>query len=475
MAEKKSMPLLPGSTEPEIVGTIGELLNRFKDRIVKSLPRYIDPERFTRIVLTTLRQNEFLQKCSVESIVGAVMEAAADGLELDGVEAAMVPYWNKELGTFEAQYQEMYQGLLKEMRRSGEIVAIHAHEVYEGDLFKVTYGSHPEIVHEAKWEKTTDDAITHWYAVFDLKTGGQQFDVMTRDEMLRHRERSKSFQREKNSPWKTDLKMMGRKTILRRGMKLCPTDDHAREVLARSEQRDVVFEVVPIDTAPPADKKQPPALEAAKTLFGEVTRWFRHTGADDPKSDATKLLRAAVPKESMVDWNDQDVVQAREQFVAYTRKPPTAAKPREAEAPPPDPPAEAPPKDQEPPPPQPADAFVEPPPTPAVPPTDPPKEPKEKKPAKLAEKRDLSGAAKAMRRWCAEVDVEDPSTQEDYIERYWRELGAEDGQHVTEELFGKVRRAGDTEEVFKVLVRGWADDARKAAAGGTEGGEAVAK
>lgn len=474
--EKKPVPLLPGSTEPEMIGTVGELLNRWRDRIVRSLPKYIDPERFVRIVLTTLRQNEFLQKCSPESIIGSVMEAAADGLELDGVEAAMVPYWNKDLGSFEAQYQPMYQGLLKVCRRSGEILAVHAHEVYEGDVFRVQYGSHPEVSHEPRWETSDEEKITHWYVVFDLKSGGQQCEIMPRAEMLDHRKHSRSFQREKNSPWKTNLKMMGRKTVLRRGMKLVPTDDHAREVVARDDQRELVLEAVPIEAMAPAPQKQPPALEAAKTLFGEVARWFRHTGADDPKGEATKVLRSAVPKESMVEWDGEDVVAARTAFDALVRKGPAEPPAAAAEAPPPAPPpaaaageTTAPPKQdapEAPPEPPPAahaeDAFVE-------KPTAAPPAPKDEPPAKLAGKRGLEGAAKAMRRWCSEVGVDDPSSQEAFIDRYWRELGAPDADHVPEALFDRVRKAADTEDTFKVFAREWA---RETAAAPTEGGAA---
>ena len=236
MAEPKQ---LPGAVEPEAVVQVGSLLARWRSKILQALPKYIDPERFTRIVLTTIRQTPVLQKCSVESIMGAVMEAAADGLELDGVDAAMVPYWSDELHCFEAQYQSMFQGLLRLCRRSEEVKAVHAHEVYQGDRFEVRLGSKPEIEHVPAWLGKDDGDITHFYVVFDLANGAQQFEVMTRAQVETIMKRSKSYQKKgAKSAWGTDFGMMGRKTVLRRGMKYAPTDDHAKEVASRDERRE---------------------------------------------------------------------------------------------------------------------------------------------------------------------------------------------------------------------------------------------
>lgn len=463
MAEPKQ---LPGAVEPEAVVQVGSLLARWRSKILQALPKYIDPERFTRIVLTTIRQNPILQKCSVESIMGAVMEAAADGLELDGVDAAMVPYWSDELHCFEAQYQAMYQGLLRLCRRSENVKAIHAHEVYEGDVFRVALGSKPYIDHEPQWQNSSDDKITHLYVVFDFKDGAQQFEIMTREQTEVIMKRSKSYQKKgAKSAWGTDFGMMGRKTVLRRGMKYAPTDDHVREVASRDERREFTSTAEVAQDGVLEQPRQSPALEQAKMLFGEVKKWCRATGESDPQGAATKLLRAAVEKDSMIEWTEGDVVAARQHFEEASRpkaqeqaaKKPKGKTAAKDEPPPEEPPAPEPPSGgEDPAAPSPAGEqaamFGE-----GLPPKA-AEETKPEKPVEYAKPKDIEAAIKAMRRWCSNIGVDAPPDQDAIVVLFWREMGAPDLDHVPAAVFAKVRKASDTEDTFKVVARAWVAD-----------------
>ncbi|MEN6368072.1 MAG: recombinase RecT [Thermotogota bacterium] len=467
MSEPKQ---LPGAVEPEAVVQVGSLLARWRSKILQALPKYIDPERFTRIVLTTIRQTPVLQKCSVESIMGAVMEAAADGLELDGVDAALVPYWNSELRCFEAQYQAMYQGLLRLCRRSVNVKAIHAHEVYEGDVFRVALGSSPSIVHEPQWLNSSDDKISHVYVVFDFKDGAQQFEIMTREQIETIMKRSKSYQKKgAESAWGTSFGMMARKTVLRRGMKYAPTDDHSKEVAFRDERREFTSTAEVVQDGVLEQPRQSPALEQAKILFGEVRKWCRATGEADPQGAATKLLRDAVEKDSMIEWTEQDVVAARQRFEEASRpkaQEQTAKKPKakpsaKDEAPPEEPPAPEPQGDG----PEPAHEPV----TPEAAGEQPamfgegtqPKaeeKPRPSKPTEYAKPKEIEAAVKAMRRWCADIGADAPPDQDAIVVQFWREMGAPDLDHVPAEVFAKVRKASDTEDTFKVVARSWVAD-----------------
>src|SRR4051794_30121321 len=59
-------------------------------------------DRFKRIFVTTLNENPDLLRCSPRSLLQCAMRAAQDGLDLDGREAAIVPF--KDGGEVIAQY-----------------------------------------------------------------------------------------------------------------------------------------------------------------------------------------------------------------------------------------------------------------------------------------------------------------------------------------------------------------------------------
>lgn len=88
--------------------TVVQELERVKPFIAESLPAQMNPERFARLALTTLRKTPKLQQTSPESFVGALYTAAALGLEpgTNG-EAYLVPYGR------ETQLIVGYQGLAK--------------------------------------------------------------------------------------------------------------------------------------------------------------------------------------------------------------------------------------------------------------------------------------------------------------------------------------------------------------------------
>ena len=473
----------------DLMSQIGGLLERNKEQLIRALPRYIDPERFARIILTTIRYgSDSLQRCTVESVMGAVMESAADGLELDGVEAALVPYWNKGLGTFEAQYQAMYQGLLKVARRSPKIASINCGEVFEGDEFKVRLGTKREILHEPSWGDRSPAKLTHAYVVFDLVGGGQEFEVMTKAELDGIKERSKSYQR-KDGPWLTDEIMMDRKTVLRRGLKYAPTDDHMREVAARDEARELGLRELHMEAPPPSPTvpKSKTALEEAKGLYQEVVSWMRKTGESDPRGAAGKLLKAAVPRESVVDWTFDDIATGREKFEAFVRVPsdqreaffaslrrpsnpqptakPAAPAPQPAAAPaakPADP--DEPPIPDGPPPGGQVAAFEDdaagPGSAPAQPPG--PPAPKALPPATTTAPKtpaaQLRQVVSALRTYCGELGIKAPPDQDAVVVRYFVELGCERPEEAPATLLSKILRASDTEDVFKVVAKVWLDE-----------------
>lgn len=205
--------------------------------LAKALPSVITPERFTRIVLSALSSTPELNNCSRESFLGAMMTSAQLGLEPNTPlgQAYLIPYNNRKKGVTECQFQLGYKGLIDLAYRSG-VKSIQVHEVYEGDTFECEYGLQPTLKH--KPALTDRGKVIAYYAVFETAEGGTGFEIMSRDDILKHaKQYSKSFG---SGPWQTDFDAMAKKTVLKRVLKYAPLrTDFVRAVESDESVREI--------------------------------------------------------------------------------------------------------------------------------------------------------------------------------------------------------------------------------------------
>ena len=68
-------------SKQETKKTIFDVIKAGEKQFAAALPKHINSERFTRIAITTIRQNPDLAKCSQESLLGSLMVLAQLGLE----------------------------------------------------------------------------------------------------------------------------------------------------------------------------------------------------------------------------------------------------------------------------------------------------------------------------------------------------------------------------------------------------------
>ena len=202
------------------MGSLKSLFEKKKDAIAAILPKHLTAERIVKVTLSALSRNPELLACSQESIFFAVIQAAELGLEFGGVlgHAYMVPYKNKHTKRLEAVFIPGYRGLIALARRSGQIVSIEAHPVYERDKCVVRFGTNPTLDHEPFLDGDPGQ-IRLVYAVATLKDGGQQVEVMSLAQVLAIRDRSPAGQ---SGPWVSDFDEMARKTVVRRLWKYLP-------------------------------------------------------------------------------------------------------------------------------------------------------------------------------------------------------------------------------------------------------------
>lgn len=191
------------------------LLARSKSQIAAALPKHLSADRMARIATTEFRKNPELMGCDPVSFIGAVIQAAQIGLEPGSAlgHAYLVPFWNSKTNKKEVQLIPGYRGLIDLARRSGQIESISARVVYERDIFEFEYGLNEKLVHIPAQGDDIGD-MTYVYAVAKLKGGGHQFEVMSREQVMKFAKNS--------GPWKTHLDEMARKTVIRRLFKYLP-------------------------------------------------------------------------------------------------------------------------------------------------------------------------------------------------------------------------------------------------------------
>src|SRR3954463_9488552 len=188
--------------------------------ITEALPKSkgMDAERLSRITLTTLRTNPKLLECSVESLLGAVLQSAQLGLEPNLLGSCyFIPYKGQ------VSFQIGYKGLIDLVTRKGEVISIVAQEVRQGDQFDFEYGRNETLKHVPAPMQKRGEAIAY-YAYAHLKNGGFVFQVMSVDEIQKIRdEHSISYRFDKqNSIWGKHWESMALKTVIKRLIKYLP-------------------------------------------------------------------------------------------------------------------------------------------------------------------------------------------------------------------------------------------------------------
>lgn len=200
--------------------TLTNYIQAMEGEIKRALPSVMTPERFTRIVLSAISSNPKLAETTPQSFLGAMMQSAQLGLEVNTVlgQAYILPYNNK--GVMEAQFQLGYKGLIDLAYRSGEVESIQAHIVYENDKFEVQYGLEPKLEHIPADSDRGEPVKV--YAIFRTKSGGYGFEVMSMDDVRTHASKYSKAYNSAYSPWKTNFEEMAKKTVLKRVLKYAP-------------------------------------------------------------------------------------------------------------------------------------------------------------------------------------------------------------------------------------------------------------
>lgn len=199
---------------PQAGGGIASFIASLLPEIARALPKHLDPDRLARLALTEVRKNPKLANCDPASFAGALLTAAALGLEV-GVngEAYLVPYGK------ECQFIVGYQGLVKLFWQHPLAAHIDAQAVYEHDDFDYAYGLNPFLTHKpALGGPKARGQVIAYYGVAKLTTGAGAFLVLSPEEVKELRGGKSGA----SGSIKDPQRWMERKTVLRQLVKTLP-------------------------------------------------------------------------------------------------------------------------------------------------------------------------------------------------------------------------------------------------------------
>jgi recombination protein RecT len=178
------------------------------------LPAAIAPEKMARLAMNQLRLNPALQKCSVESFMGAIMQSSALGLEIDSRQLAyLIPYGN------EVQFQAGYKGLINLFYNSSMAKSLIARTVCKNDTFEFDLSSGEKPVHKYSLTEDRGEVIAY-YCIAELKTGSFNFELMTKSDAEKHKQKFSKVG--SKSPWVNNFDSMALKTVIIKALKYMP-------------------------------------------------------------------------------------------------------------------------------------------------------------------------------------------------------------------------------------------------------------
>lgn len=207
----------------------------FKTSIARVLPAHLTPDRMARLALTAMTKTPKLADCTPESVMSCMIDCSRLGLEPDGYHAHLIPYNSKE-GMICTLIPD-YKGLLRLLFNTGLVSKVFADKVCKGDMFRYSKGV--IIDHSIDFSHPRGETYAY-YCSITFKDGSTRDEVMTLEEILKVKARSKS---KDNGPWVTDFDEMAKKTVFKRARKWVPMSatnvEQNRAVVAFQEANEI--------------------------------------------------------------------------------------------------------------------------------------------------------------------------------------------------------------------------------------------
>ena len=312
--DEKEIKMTKALTVKEKDSVKALLANNIK-AIQSVLPKHLTPEKMLRMVYTAVILTPKLARCSQLSLLNAVIESSAIGLEIGGplAEAHLLPYKN------EVKLIPDYKGLIKLAYQSSIVAAFTARPVYKNDQFDYRYGLNDDLVH-VPFKGGDRGELVAAYALVKLTTGGVDFEVVEHDDAMA----AKACSPAKNSefsPWnkKADEWTMWVKTAVKKLLKRVPLSPDLRRALdldAKPEEEQKFGHIIeadfkPVELAQETENEAPVLENKAEPLSDEdqkIVRNFQVTMDSFPDEYAQAIKEHGFNEGDIVPVKDMDKV-----------------------------------------------------------------------------------------------------------------------------------------------------------------------
>ena len=283
-------------------------LEVFKKQMSLALPKHLNADRMTRLILTAFSQNPKLFECNENSVYASIITASQLGLEVGvGGQGYLVPYAGR------CQFVPGWRGLVNLVNRSKD-AAVWTGAVFQGDRFDYSLGSNPSIEHKPGDEFEVDK-LTHVYACG--KVNGAEIptiEIWPIEKVKKHRDRFNKVGKRHYSF--EHLEMYARKVALLQVLKYMPQSIEltaATELANRSEHGgeqvvlDTDFQVIEQKDEDAEQTVEGESKETSKTPAGDAKE---QPAASKPKGTARRKAKTAEKTEpSEPDAKDGDLLQ----------------------------------------------------------------------------------------------------------------------------------------------------------------------
>lgn len=203
------------------------------ERIADVAAANVKPATIVRFALRAMQKVPKLAECSRTSILLALMDAAACGLEPDGRKGHLVPYGS------DAVFVPGYQGLIDRMREGGAIKDIWTEVVYADDEFSWERGDQPRLRHVPNTDSESWGDLSSARGVYccvRLSDGSVHSEYMPRKAVLAIKARVRANKSPWNDPSPLIQAEMWRKTVVRRSAKYIPYLPDLAELLLQIDE-----------------------------------------------------------------------------------------------------------------------------------------------------------------------------------------------------------------------------------------------
>jgi recombination protein RecT len=200
--------------------TLRNQLDEMREKFLEALPRTIPTDRFVRMAWMLVQNKPELLDCDRKSLLVALQRSASDGLLPDGREATVVPFKSQEgKGPRIATYMPMYQGLIKQIRNTGDLASVAAHIVHKNDEFSYVQGDEEKLTHVPLLGGDRGEPIAV-YCIIRTKDGGIYRSYLSKTDVMRIRDSSPTHG--PKTPWNTHPMEMWKKSAIRACSKYAP-------------------------------------------------------------------------------------------------------------------------------------------------------------------------------------------------------------------------------------------------------------